>query len=200
MGTEAMELVERMRGRKLSSEEKDMFIRMKDELGCADDDAVWQMVAVMECQKTFYLDLPEKITAHTEKLLRGITSTVETELAIAQSKLLESVRGEAQRLRFKTGAAMLLLMGSGCMAIFFLFCSLMMWAGYRLGAGGNQPPPFLLRIPSGFIIGILIAGCAAVCGYWTIKKYVDERKISWRPFAGFVMAAILAVLFMGASI
>ncbi len=60
MGIEFMEMVERLRGQKLTSDEKDMFIRMKEELRCSDEDAIWQVISVLEYQKTFYLDLQTK--------------------------------------------------------------------------------------------------------------------------------------------
>ncbi len=67
-----MEVVERLRGQKLTNEEKDMFIRMRDELRCNDEDAIWQIVAILEYQKTFYLDLPKKIAEKSEKVCREL--------------------------------------------------------------------------------------------------------------------------------
>ncbi|MFG6374975.1 MAG: hypothetical protein K1W05_03425 [Desulfovibrio sp.] len=67
MGTEFMDMIERLRGQKLTSDEKDMFIRMKEELRCSDEDAIWQVISILEYQKTFYLNLPNIITEKNRK-------------------------------------------------------------------------------------------------------------------------------------
>ncbi len=53
MGAKILELVAKIRGKPLSPEEKNLFLRIQEELGCDDDDAIWQIVAILEYQKLF---------------------------------------------------------------------------------------------------------------------------------------------------
>lgn len=194
MGTEFMEIVERMRGKKLTGEEKDMFIRMREELRCSDEDAIWKLVAVLEYQKTFYLDLPEIITRKAEKLCMDIGKAAEKEVALAQGKLAESVVEQAKNLNLKSKLSTLVLIGLFALVLFFLTCSLMMWAGYRIGTGGSQMPEIMFRMPSGLMIGLLLLGCAGIFSYWAAKEYADEKKTLWRPLAGAAISTILGGL------
>ncbi len=69
MGTEFMDMIERLRGQKLTSDEKDMFIRMKEELRCSDEDAIWQekLSQSLNIKKLFTLICQNIITEKTEK-------------------------------------------------------------------------------------------------------------------------------------
>lgn len=200
MGTEFMEVVERLRGQKLTNEEKDMFMRMRDELCCHDEDAIWQIVAVLEYQKIFYLDLPKKIAEKTEKICRELGKAAENEVAIAQGKLVESVVEQAKKLNLKSRLSALVLIGLLALVLFFLICSLMMWAGYRIGTGVSHMPELMFRMPSGLIIGLLLLGCAGVLSYWAAKEYADEKKTLWRPLAGAVVSTLTAGLIFTVSL
>ncbi len=162
MGTEFMEMIERIRGTKLSSDEKDIFIRLKDELRCGDEDALWQLIGVLEYQKTFYLELPKKISDQTEKICKNIGVLAENEMALAQGRLAKSVVEQAANLSLKTRLSTLILLGLIVLVVFFLICSLMMWSGYRIGSGEDHLPELMFRMPSGLMIGLLLLGCAGV--------------------------------------
>lgn len=191
MGTEFMEMIERVRGTKLSSEEKDIFIRLKDELRCGDEDALWQLIGVLEYQKSFYLELPKKISEQTEKICKDIGALAENEIALAQGRLAKSVAEQAAKLSIKTRLSTLVLLGLIVLVVFFLICSLMMWSGYRIGTGGNHLPELMFRMPSGLMIGLLLLGCAGVLSYWAAKEYADEKKSLWKPLSGAIAATLL---------
>lgn len=180
MGTSPMELIERMRGKSLTAEEKDMFLRMKDELGCGDEDALWQVVAVLEFQKIFYLELPKKITDQTKKIMAEISTTAANEVAIAQGKLVESVVEQAKVLSIKYRLSTIIILALGALALFLMVGSLMMWAGYQIGSGRAQPPEFMFQMPTGVVIGILMVGMAVVFCRWAAFAYSEEEKRWWR--------------------
>ena len=52
MTASPLETIERLRGASLSAEERDALLKMKDALQC-NDDAIWQMISVLEYQKKF---------------------------------------------------------------------------------------------------------------------------------------------------
>lgn len=188
MTASPLETIERLRGESLSAEERDALLKMKDVLQCNDDDAIWQMISVLEYQKKFYLDLPEKITAHADKLLSGITAAAEKEATIAQGKLVAAVVAEAKNLNLKSKISFLLIWGVAALIAFLLICSLMMWAGYMIGTGGIQVPAIMLKMPSGLMLGLLSMGLGGIFGYLAIKAYTAEIKTWWRPLSGAVAA------------
>ena len=118
----------------------------------------------------------------------------ENEVAIAQGKLVESVVEQARSLNLKSRLSTLVLIGLFALVLFFLICSLMMWAGYRIGTGGSQMPELMFRMPSGLMIGLLLLGCAGIFSYLGAKEYADEKKTLWRPLAGAVISTILGGL------
>lgn len=195
-----IEIVERMRGKKLSPDEREMFYRMEKELGCLDDDAIWQVVAVLEYQKAFYMEIPNIISEKTEKIIGEMGKAAEKEVAIAQGKLVECVVTEAKKLNLKSRLSMLILIGLVALTLFFLICSLMMWAGYRIGSGGTKLPLLMLRLPSGLMIGLLLLGCGGIFGYWVIQDYSNEEKSLWRPLAGALISIVLASLILTVSL
>lgn len=196
MGTAPMELIERIRGNKLSSEEKDMLIRLKDELRCSDDDAIWQVAAVFEYQKKFYLELPLKLSETTGKILGDVSKTAEREVAIAQGKLAESVVAHAKKLSLACKLSTLVMAITAGIAVLFLICALNMWAGYQLGSGKAQPPEFMFQMPAGLMIGILLVGTAIGFCRWAAKEYAEEQKRWWRwMLAGFGCAIPAAWIF-----
>ncbi len=194
MSETGIEVLERLRGKPLSAEEREMFIRMGKEFDCAENDAVWKIMAVMEYQKSFYVDMPRIIMEKTDKIIGELGKAAEKEVAIAQGKLVEGVVAEAKKLNLKSQTSTLILMGLATLILFFLTCSLMMWAGYRLGSGGTQLPEVMFRLPSGLMIGLLLLGCGAIFSYWAVKEYSDETKSLWRPLAGALASIALGSL------
>ena len=124
MGTEFMEMIEMVRGTKLSSEEKDIFIRLKDELRCGDEDALWQLIGVLEYQKTFYQELPKKISDQTKKICKDICVLAENEIALEQGRLAKKVAEQAANLSLKIRLSTLILLGLIVLVVFLLICRL----------------------------------------------------------------------------
>lgn len=102
-------------------------------------------------------------------------------MAIAQGKLVESVVEQARSLNLKSRLSTLVLIGLFALVLFFLICSLMMWAGYRIGTGGSQMPELMFRMPSGLMIGLLLLGCAGIFSYLAAKEYADEKNFVATP-------------------
>lgn len=192
MGTAPIELIERMRGKKMSSEEKDVFIRLGKELGSTDNDALWQILAVLEFHKTFYLDLPEKIDKHAKNIMAEISKGAEKEAALAQGKLVECVVAEAKNLNLKSQISTIMLLGLAGIICFVFICSLMMWAGYCLGTGKIIPAEYILRMPSGLVIGLLALACGGILAHFAIKERKYDKKTWWQPCVGAALAVIFA--------
>lgn len=200
MCTASIELIERMRGKKMSSEEKDVFIRLGRELGSCDNDALWQILAVLEFHKTFYLDLPEKIDIQVQRIMAEISKGAEKEAALAQGKLVECVVAEAKNLNLKSKISTIMLLGLAALISFILICSLMMWAGYGLGTGKIIPPEYILRMPSGLIVGLLALACGGILAHLGAKQRKNDQKSWWQPCLGATLATIFACVVLAISL
>lgn len=199
MGARILELIEKIRGKPLEPEEKDLFLRIQEELGCDDDDAIWNIVALLEYQKLFYLALPEKIAEQSEKILAGFKKSAESEIKKAQGNLTTQVVEGAKKINKQANLSTLTLLVMVILILFFLTCSLMMWAGYRLGAGTAPPPSFMFRMPSGAILGLLFLGAAGILGYWTFKGYEEDAGRIWHILAAAMGATIVGGLLLTIS-
>lgn len=200
MCTASIELIERMRGRKMSSEEKDVFIRLGKELGSFDNDALWQILAVLEFHKTFYLDLPEKIDKHVQKIMVEISKGAEKEAALAQGKLVECVVAEAKKLNLKSQISTIMALGLAALILFILICSLMMWAGFGLGTGKIIPPEYILKMPSGLMVGLIALACGCILAHLAATQRKNNKKSWWKPCLGATLAAIFACIVLAISL
>lgn len=199
MGAKILELMAKIRDKPLTPEEKDLFLRIQEELGCDDDDAIWNIVALLEYQKLFYLALPEKIAEQSEKILTAFKKAAESEIKKAQGNLANQVVEGAKRINKQANLSTLALLVMVILIMFFLTCSLMMWAGYRLGAGTAPPPSVMFYMPSGAIIGLLFLGTAGILGYWTFKRHEEDAGKIWHTLAAAMGAIIVGGLLITTS-
>lgn len=93
--------LEKLLDRELTAGEIDRIHRIKDTLGIADNDALWDIIIAMEYQRSFYEEIPEKISAATTNILQQLASAAEKETTLAQSRLAASVVAQAQKLAIK---------------------------------------------------------------------------------------------------
>ncbi len=157
MNKEKIGHIEKLLGRELSEEEQERLARIQDILGIADNDALWDILIALEYQRAFYEALPEKISGASGVILAQLSATADKEIAHAQSRLAEAVEEHAKTLSTKMRISALVIRGLGALASLLLYGSLLMWAGYCIGAGGlqnqTQPLAMLLRMPAGVLIG-----------------------------------------------
>jgi hypothetical protein len=171
--------LEQLLGRELSIEEKERLRRIKDTLQISDNDAMWDIIAAMEYQRTYYDELPEKITRTAADIFHELSQVAEKEVVRAQYRLAESVVAQAQRLSVKTHSATLLLWGILALFLLFLYGSLLMWAGFSIGSGQTHPPAILLKMPVGVIISAMFFTVGIFFGFLAAKDFADGE-VRWR--------------------
>ena len=110
--------LESLLGRPLGVEEKERLRRIKDTLHIADNDAMWDILTAMEYQRKYYEELPEKITLAATEIFKELSVAAENEVALAQSRLAESVVKQAEKLSLKTHIVSWLAWGG--LALFLL--------------------------------------------------------------------------------
>lgn len=180
MNTEQIRRIESIMDRALSAAEKERLGRMQTTLGVADNDALWEVLAAVEYQRTFYDELPQKISAAATEILQGISTAAEKEAAAAQARLTDCVVQQAQRLSAKIHYATLLPMGMAAVVCMMFFGSLMLWAGFRIGSGQARELSWILRMPSGFLMaGLCLAG-GLFLGIHAGRDFAEGGKGWWK--------------------
>lgn len=179
MSTEIIPRLEKIIGRKLTQDEKDRLLRIKEILQLSDNDALWDLLVAMEYQRTYYEAIPAKINEATSKAVQDITTVAEKEVAIAQSHLAEAVVEQSKNLSQAVHIKTWITWGMAGLALLLMYGSLTMWAGYSIGTGQAKPPSFILKMPIGVLAGMACL-CAGGCmGAYAAKAY-SEGKLNWR--------------------
>lgn len=197
MNTEQIRRIESIMDRPLSITEKERLGRIQTTLGVADNDALWEVLAALEYQRTFYKELPQAIGATAKDILHGITTAADKEAAAAQGRLADCVVQQAQRLAEKINYATLLPLGAAALVCMMAFGSLLLWAGFRIGSGQAQPLALWLRMPSGFLMAGLCLAAGLFCCVVGAKIFSEDEK-GWRKatLAAMTFAVSGGVLFI----
>ena len=190
MNAEKIDQLERLLGRVLSDGEKERLRRIKDTLGISDNDALWDVLTAMEYQRSYYDDLPEKITRMTKEVFKEVSLAAEKEIALAQSRLADSVVEQARKMSVKTHAHSLVMWGGFALLFILVYGSLLMWAGYTIGSGQTQPPAYLLKVPVGIVIGALCFGGGVLGGILAAKEF-SEGRAAWRKHMLLALGGLL---------
>ena len=173
MSADAITRIERLRGHKLSDEEAARLREISGSLNLRDDDAVWNILAALEYQRVFYETLPEKIAETSTEVLRGFSIAADKETAAAQARLAESVAELAQKLAIRINMATLLPMGLAALVSLPAYGSLILWAGICIGSGQTHDPAWILKMPSGILMGGLILGGGLPPGFHAAREFAD---------------------------
>ena len=190
MDKEKIAGLEKLLDRELTAGEIDRIHRIKDTLGIADNDALWDIIIAMEYQRSFYEEIPEKISAATTNILQQLASAAEKETTLAQSRLAASVVAQAQKLAIKINVITWGYLGGFTLAALLLYGSLLLWAGYSIGSGQTQPPALLLRMPVGTVISALAVAGGILLGVVAGKEF-SERQSGWKKR---MLAALVCLL------
>jgi hypothetical protein len=173
MKAEQVKRVEMLLDRELTHEEAERLERIKSVLGLADDDALWDILAAMEHQRSYYDALPQNIAAASLEIINGISDAAEAEARRAQGRLAESVAELAQKLAMRINMAALLPMGLAALVSLLAYGSLMLWAGFRIGSGQAHDPVWILRMPSGLLMGGLLLGGGLFLSFHAAREFAD---------------------------
>jgi hypothetical protein len=187
--------IETLLNRELAPQEIERLRRIKDTLHIAADDAMWDILAAMEYQRTYYEELPAKIAGASEEIIRGISAAAEKEVAHAQSRLAESVMEQAKKMSVRINVVSILPLGLFALVSLLAFGSLLLWAGWRIGSGQAHPPELLLRVPTGMVMGGLCVAGGIFLGACAAKEF-SEGHSGWRKR----MLTALAFLLPGAGV
>ena len=179
MDTQKIAHFETLLGRELTAEEKDRLRRIKDTLQIADNDALWDVIVAMEYQRTYYTELPEKISSAATEIFNGLSQAAEKEVSLAQSRLAESVVEQAKRLSLKIQVHSWLMWGALALILVLIYGSMLLWAGYCIGSGETHPPALILRMPVGILISVLCFGFGIFYCVLAAKSFA-ESNTKWR--------------------
>lgn len=176
MNTEQIRRIETMMDRPLSGAEKERLGRIQTTLGVADNDALWDVLAALEYQRTFYNELPQQIGATATQILEGITTAADKEATAAQARLADCVVQQAKQLSTKINYATLLPMGMAALVCLLGYGSLLLWAGFCIGSGQVHDLFWVLRMSSGLLMGGLCLAMGLFCGFEAAKGFAGAEK------------------------
>jgi hypothetical protein len=173
MNTERITRLEKLLNRELSTGEKERLRRIQETLQISTEDSLWDILTAMEYQKAYYEELPQKIATASTDILRGISDAAEAEARRAQGRLAESVAELARKLAVRINTATLLPMGLTALVCLLAYGSLMLWTGFRTGSGQVHDPVWILRMPSGVLMGGLLLGGGLFLGVHAAGEFAD---------------------------
>jgi hypothetical protein len=96
----------------------------------------------------------------------------------------------AQKLAVRINAAALLPMGLCALVCLLAYGSLMLWVGFRIGSGQVHDPAWILRMPSGVLIGGLLLGGGLFHGVHAARAFAEGGK-EWRRAALIALAMLI---------
>jgi hypothetical protein len=187
MNPERITRLEKLLNRELSAEEKERLRRIQDTLQISTEDSLWDVLTAMEYQKAYYEELPQKIATASTEILQGISAAAEAEARRAQGRLAENVAELAQKLAVRINMAALLPMGLAALVSLLAYGSLMLWAGFQIGSGQGHHPAWILRMPSGLLVGGLLLGGGLFLGVHAAKEFADGGKWKKRMLVALAM-------------
>jgi hypothetical protein len=187
--------LEKLLERKYSDAEKARLRTIGRVFNIGDNDILWSIVAALEYQRSFYDELPQKIATASSDILQGISEAAETEAKRAQHRLAESVAELAKRLALRINMSTLLPMGLFAMICQLAYGSLAMWAGFHIRSGQTYDVLWILRMPSGVLMGFLALGGALFLGVYAARDFGEENN-AWKKKT----LVILTMLFIGGSL
>ena len=155
MAVSAIKHLERMRGSKVTREEYHRLTMMQQALNLQDDDAVWMLFLAMEYQKSYYEQLPKKISDTTSELLRRVRETADREAANAQNRLIQSVIEQTEKLTARVQIVPLMPIYLLIILCLMAFGSMSYWAGLCAGLGRPLPLENVYYVPAGVVLGCL---------------------------------------------
>ena len=195
MNTEHIRRLEILTGRKLSGDEVARLGRIQSVLNLTDNDALWDVLAALEYQRTFYEALPAKVAAASTEILQGISDAAKAETQRAQSLLTKSVVEQAQKLSVEINMGTLLPLGLVALICLLAYGSLLMWAGYSLATRNVQEMALVLRMPSGFLMGGLCLAGGLFLGVYAVRQNIEEENGWWKTgVAALVMFSVGVVV------
>ena len=190
MDATKFERLERLLDRELSDGEKERLRRIQDTLGIKDNDGMWDVIIALEYQRKYYDELPEKITLAAAKIFKELSAAAEKEVALAQSRLAESVVEQAEKLSLKTHVRSWLAWGGFALFLLLLYGALLLWAGYCIGSGQTHSPALLLQMP----VGILLSGLCVAGGFFLgtmAGKSFANGHTGWKKWGLYAVGLLL---------
>ena len=190
MDREITAVLEKLLGRELGNEEKERLQRIQDTLGIGPNDALWAIIAAMEYPRLYYEELPEKIRAVTAQIFDDIAAVSEKEVALAQSRLTESVVKQAESLSLKRHIHTWLVWGTATLFLLLLYGTFLLWAGFCLGAGRVQVHGSL-RMPVGVLLAAISICCGIFSGALAAKNFAEGLR-QWRRLLLVAVACLIS--------
>ncbi|WP_165177648.1 hypothetical protein [Desulfovibrio sp. ZJ369] len=163
MGMDTQIDLSKFSGKKVTKEQEERLRKVAASLQIREDDALWPLLQALEYQRTFYVELPDKIGTMSNTIMDNMRETARKEAEKTQASLTKSVVEEARYLASKIQwgeVVPMIIMGIIAM---FAYSAACMWAGFQLGALEVRPLHDILLVPWMPLasLGIIFTGIAA---------------------------------------
>lgn len=169
-------------GRKISDEEATRIREVASNLELRDDDAIWQLLAAIEYQKTYYEKIPKRIENASDKLMENIKKSAEKEVEKSQAILAKSVVSHAKELSFSMKIEIILPLIVAGMIIHIAYGGVMLWTGYNVASKKYYKLATFLQFDIGSLLfGLLVSlgGLLLIIGgifFFDKDKYYDDGR------------------------
>ena len=114
----------------------------------------------------------------------------DAEVALAQSRLTESVVKQAESLSLKRHIHTWLVWGTATLFLLLLYGTFLLWAGFCLGAGRVQVHG-PLRMPVGVLLAAICICCGIFSGALAAKKFAEGLR-QWRRLLLVAVACLIS--------
>lgn len=194
MGIDTQIDLSKYSGKKITKEQEERLRKVAASLQIREDDALWPLLQALEYQRTFYVELPDKIGTMSNKIMDNMRETARKEAEKAQADLTQSVVREARYLASKIQWGDVVPMIIAGIIAMFVYSAACMWAGFQLGAGEIRPFRDILMIPWTPLVCLGIGLCGVFYFLPSFKKLCDQEEYAgWHCLAavGIIIGSVV---------
>ena len=181
-------------GREPRPEELMRIHKAKDLLQISDNDALWDILIILEYHKSFYEQIPGRLAEITKLISEGMEVTAKHEVEKAQGvlaqMLAQTVVEQAKGLAKTLDMSSLIMSGTILVVALCAFGSLTMWFGYSLGSGQTHPAAAILAMPAGYLLGAL---CLPV-GIFAMAQGAVTFSTGSKAWTKYIPVAVVSLL------
>lgn len=194
MGMDSNIDLSKFSGKTVTKEQEERLRKVAATLQIREDDALWPLLRALEYQRTFYVELPDKIGSVSNKLMENMREAAQKEAEKAQASLTQSVVNEARYLASKIQWGDVVPMIIAGIIAMFAYSAACMWAGFQLGAREVRPIRDILMIPWTPLVCLGIGLCGVFYLLPSLKKLSDQKEYAgWHCLAatGIIIGSIV---------
>lgn len=202
MNENFLDRYQRLAGRTLTEKETLRLREIKDALSISDNDAVWDILILLDYHRKFCEEMPVEIEKKMQHILGEIEKSAEAEVAKNQAVIAASLIEYVKKMGGAMSLKSVIMAALAGVSAAFIIASLAFAFGFLLGTGKTQPPglPAILQLPVGILLGAVSCGVGAFLLLQAARLYADGivvwKKILLGGAAAFVIGtSLVAVTF-----